>query len=140
MKNKFAFFLVISILLVLILGCRFYDPLGSSTETPSGNANSARTGDKSLSDKAIDTAVGGEKIGVQECDELYEYVGDLVTKGEDENFATKAARQYFLNRIREQIKTSIEQNKNDKAQMAKDCKDYRRQIDAFINQPPDNSK
>ncbi|HEY0658418.1 MAG TPA: hypothetical protein VGD05_08085, partial [Pyrinomonadaceae bacterium] len=71
---------------------------------------------------------------------LYDYVAELITKGENENFASKAARQYFLNRIRERIKASIEQNKNDKVQMANDCKDYRRQIDAFINQQPDNSQ
>jgi len=137
MKNKSSFFTILLIILFVGLGCGISEQVQKEV---TGNANSANADNKTGVDKAIDTAVGGEKIGVQECDELYDYVGDLVTKGEDENFATKAARQYFLNRIREQIKTSIEQNKNDKAQMAKDCKDYRRQIDAFINQPPDNSK
>ncbi|MGI8884362.1 MAG: hypothetical protein ACR2IA_08975 [Pyrinomonadaceae bacterium] len=137
MKNKSSFFTILLIILFVGLGCGISEQVQKEV---TGNANSVNADNKTGVDKAIDTAVGGEKIGVQECDELYDYVGDLVTKGEDENFATKAARQYFLNRIREQIKTSIEQNKNDKAQMAKDCKDYRRQIDAFINQPPDNSK
>ena len=137
MKNKSTYFTILLVVLSVGLGCGISEQIQKQV---TDNSNAVNADNKTVVDNAVDTAVGGEKIGVQECDELYNYVGDLVTKGENENFATKAARQYFLNRIREQVKTSIEQNKNDKVQMAKDCKDYRRQIDAFINQPPDNSK
>jgi len=137
MKNKSTYFTILLVVLSVGLGCGISEQIQKQV---TDNSNAVNADNKTVVDNAVDTAVSGEKIGVQECDELYDYVGDLVTKGENENFATKAARQYFLNRIREQVKTSIEQNKNDKVQMAKDCKDYRRQIDAFINQPPDNSK
>ncbi|MDQ3131381.1 MAG: hypothetical protein M3Q99_11555 [Acidobacteriota bacterium] len=137
MKNISTILTVLLVILSVGLGCGISEHIQKEV---TGNSNAVNADNKTVVDNAVDTAVSGEKIGVQECDELYDYVGDLVTKGENENFATKAARQYFLNRIREQVKTSIEQNKNDKVQMAKDCKDYRRQIDAFINQPPDNSK
>lgn len=139
MKNKSIILIFLPVVLSVCFGCGGLDSAQKET-VANNNANAVNSGNKTIVDNAIDTAVGGEKIGVQECDDLYDYVGDLITKGENENFATKAARQYFLNRIREQVKTSIERNKNDKVQMAKDCKDYRRQIDAFINQPPDNSK
>jgi hypothetical protein len=123
--------------LLFSFGCGVSDQVQKAV-TGSGNSNSPNSNadNKAIVDKAIDTAFGGEKIGVKECDDLYDYVAELVTKGENEGYAAKAARQYFLNRIRERIKTSIEQNKNDKAQMATDCKDYRRQIDVFITQQP----
>jgi len=139
MKNKSVISAVLLIILIVGLGCGISEQVQKAV-TGTDNANTANADNKAIIDKTIDTAVGGEKIGVQECDELYDYVADLITKGENEDYVTRAARQYFLNKIREQIKISIEENKNDKVQMAKDCKDYRRQIDAFINQPPDNSK
>ena len=139
MKNKSIIVAITLVFSVVGLGCGISDSVQKAV-TGSDNANAANADNKAIVDKAVDTAFGSEKIGVQECDELYDYVADLITKGENEDYVTRAARQYFLNRIREQIKASIEQNKNDKAQMAKDCKDYRRQIDAFINQQPGNSQ
>jgi len=139
MKNKSVISAILLIILIVGLGCGISEQVQKAV-TGTDNANTANADNKAIIDKTIDTAVGGEKIGVQECDELYDYVADLITKGENEDYVTRAARQYFLNKIREQIKISIEENKNDKVQMAKDCKEYRRQIDVFINQPPDNSK
>ena len=133
MKNKFTIFAVLLIILIIGLGCGISDSVQKAV-SGTDNANAANADNKAIVDKAIDTAVGGEKIGVQECDELYDYVADLITKGENADYVMRTARQYFLNRIREQIKASIDENKNDKAQMAKDCKEFRRQIDAFINQ------
>lgn len=134
MKNNFLIYAILLFVIIACTNCGVSDRVQKAV-TGADNSNSSNVSNKAIVDRAIDTAIGGEKIGVKECDELYDYVAELVTKSEDESFATKAARQYFLNRIREKIKASIEQNKNDKAQMAKDCKDYRRQIDAFINQP-----
>ena len=139
MKNKSVISAILLIILIVGLGCGISEQVQKAV-TGTDNANTANADNKAIIDKTIDTAVGGEKIGVQECDELYDYVADLITKGENEDYVTRAARQHFLNKIREQIKISIEENKNDKVQMAKDCKEYRRQIDVFINQPPDNSK
>jgi hypothetical protein len=139
MKNKSIILAVLLVLLVIGLGCGISDSVQKAV-TGSDNANAANADNKAIVDKAVDTAFGGEKIGVQECDELYDYVAELITKGENEDYVTRTARQYFLNRIREQIKASIDKNKNDKAQMAKDCKDYRRQIDAFVNQQPSEQK
>lgn len=137
MKNRFRVYIVL-LFLSFASACGVSDQVQKAVSGP-GNSNSTNS-NKAIIDKAIDTAIGGEKIGVAECDELYDYIAESVTKSENENFAAKAARQYFLNRIRERIKTSLEQNKNDKAQMAKDCKEYRRQIDAFMNQQSDEQK
>jgi hypothetical protein len=138
MKNKFIIFAVLMIILAVGLGCGVSETVEKAV-TGSDNANASNADNKAIVDKAIDTAFGGEKIGVKECDDLYDYVGELVTRGENEDYVTRAARQYFLNRIREQIKGTVEQYKNDKKQLATECADYRRQIDAFINQQANDS-
>jgi uncharacterized protein YaiI (UPF0178 family) len=44
---------------------------------------------------------------------------------------TKAAREYALNKIRESFKQSIEEHKGDKAAMAKECRQFKTQLDKF---------
>ena len=124
MKNKFIFTVSLAVLFVCILGCSFYNPLESSSNT---TTNDNRT----LSDKAIDSTVGEEgKIGVPECDEIVDFFADQ-SKSTDEGFVTKAAREYALNKIRESFKQSIEEHKGDKAAMAKECRQFKTQLDRF---------
>lgn len=136
MKNK-SIFLVISLILVLsAMGCSWWNPLASKPETNRSNTAtkdpkaSPATKEKPLEDKAIDTVVGEEKIGVPECDELVE---SLVAQSEspDDNYVTKAARGYAMSKIRESIKKSIEENKNNKEEMAKDCREFKEQLDKY---------
>lgn len=126
MKNKNAFLMTILILLALVLGCSFYNPLSDSAN----NANSPTTNDKDKSNKAIDETAQEEKIGIPECDELLDFLADQ-TKSEDDNFVTKGFREYYLNTIREGLKKSIEENKNDPTKMAKECKKLKAQLDKY---------
>jgi hypothetical protein len=126
MKNKFGFLSAIIILLGSVLGCSYYNPLSGS----SNNSNTAVVRDKSFSDKTVDAAVGEEKIGVPECDEVVDFFAELA-QSKDDNFVTKATRQYILNKIREQFRKSIEENKGDTAKMAKECKEYKKQLDKY---------
>ena len=124
MKNKFVFLTSLAILFVSALGCSFYNPL-------EGSSNSSATNDnRTLSDKAIDSTVGGEKIGVPECDEVFDFFADQA-KSADDDFVTKATREYFFNKIRESFKQSIEENKGDTEKMAKECRKYKDQLDKF---------
>lgn len=138
MKNKIIIPVILPILLTIALGCSAID----STEKPiSGTnaVNSNSTANKTLADQAIETAVGSEKIGVPECDDLLENLAAF-SHSPDDSYVTKAARQYALNKIRESIKKSIEENKNDKTQMAKECKEYRAQLEKFKTQEAANQK
>ncbi len=135
MNKHLSNLIVVSLLLVCVSGCGLVSRMQktvseSDRSKPSGNSQILETKDKSLTDKAIETTVGDEKIGVPECDDLIEYFAEQ-SKTEDENYLTKATRQYFMNKIRESFKQSIEENKGDKVKMAKECKDYRRQLDKF---------
>ena len=123
MKNKSILLISFTILLVSVLGCSFYNPLESS----SGNS---ADGNKTLSNKAIDSTVGNEKIGIPECDEIIDFFAKQ-SESPDEDFVTKAARQYALNKIRESFKQTIEENKGDTAKTAKECREFKTELDKF---------
>lgn len=126
--------MVFAILLISALGCSFYNPLRSDSNAAPGNSSqTSGSNDKTLAEKAIDSTVGEEKIGVPECDELLDAISEQ-SKSQDDNYVAKATREFFLNRIRESIKKSVEENKNDKTEMAKNCRDYRKQLDKFKNE------
>ena len=128
MKNTFALFAAVLVILA-VLGCSRINPLAGDSKP----ANSAGApSNKTLSDEAIDTAVGDQKIGIPECDEVVEMLA-AEARNPDDDFVTKAVKQTFLNKMREAIKQSIEENKNDKAEIAKTCKEIKQQLVTFKN-------
>ena len=138
MKNKIISLSVLFVLLIVMLGCSFSENMEKTIGgTKDANSNSATN--KMLTDTAIETAVGNEKIGVPECDDLLERFADIA-QAPDDNYVSKAARQYVLSKIRENIKRTIEENQNDKIQMASDCKEIRGQLDKFKAQEETNKQ
>ncbi len=126
MKNIFGFILVASILLFVVLGCSKINPFSDKGK----EANASPASNKTLTDKGVDTVVGEEKIGVPECDEVM----DMLTaeaNNPDDNFITKAIKATALNKIKQSIKESVEENKNDKVKLAKNCRDFKTQLDKY---------
>lgn len=126
MKNKYLLLTSAAILLFTLLGCSYFDK---------SNSNS----NKALSDEAVDKTVGAEKIGIPECDEAFDDLAKLANNDEDD-FLTKAGKRAALNKIRENLKESIEKNKKDKTQQAKECREYKTQIDKFKTEEKTNKK
>ncbi len=122
MKNRLHGLLVLSVLLSVGLGCGIVDRIQESatgSNTPASN--------KTIADKAVDTTVGEAKIGVPECDEVM----DMLTaeaNNPDDNFVTKAVKATFLNKIKESIRQSVEENKADKDELAKNCREFKAQL------------
>jgi hypothetical protein len=127
MKNKLILFTVCLLLLVSVLGCSWISPFGGSSD--SSKSGDTKTEESSTTDDAID-AVVVTKTGVAECDELMAYISQLA-KSPDDNYVTKATREFFLNRIREGIKKNVEENKNNPEEMAKHCKEYKTQLETY---------
>ncbi|CAN5757188.1 hypothetical protein BH20ACI4_BH20ACI4_23670 [soil metagenome] len=128
MKNKFV--IVISgVLLFGVLGCGISDRIQKAVEDKPANTSSdpASSNDKTIGDKATENVLR-EKTGVAECDELLDWLADQ-SKSKDDNYVSKAMKEYFYNKIRQSIKESIEKNQNDKEKMAKECKEIKQQID-----------
>lgn len=132
MKNKLIFLITIFVLTFAALGCSYIENLQGGT-----NSN------KSTTDKAIDSTVGEEKIGIAECDEAFEEIAKLLAENENDDFLTKTGKRIAVNKIRENLKQRIEQNQSDKVKLAKDCREYKQQIDKFktedTNKKPENS-
>ena len=130
MKNKFSLMFVFSILLITILGCSSYNPLAGRSDEPKNNTDTAKTADNSVVDSTIESTVGGTTTGVAECDELLTLISDQ-SKNHNDDYVSKATREFFLNRIRDSVKKSLEENKGDKKEMAKNCADFKKQLEKF---------
>ena len=125
MKNKFQFMATLAVILSVSLGCGF---ISRSTETPSGPGGPSTN--KSLTDKAVDKTVGVSKIGVPECDEVMDAI-EVELNSPDDNFMTKAVKATVLNRIKDSIKQSVEENKSDAVELAKTCREFKTQFDKY---------
>ncbi|MBP9665371.1 MAG: hypothetical protein KBD94_12195 [Pyrinomonadaceae bacterium] len=120
MKNNIALTSALIVIVFTVLGCGL---LGSSDKSKTNTASN-----KSISDKALDTAVGEEKIGIPECDEVMDMLGSYADNPDD-GYVVKAGKRLFVNKIRETIKKSIEDNKGDKATIAKNCRDAKVELE-----------
>lgn len=131
MKNKYGLLLVAAFLFVSVLGCRFYNPLADGADaSKNSNSKASKSEDESLTDRTIESTVGGTTTGVVECDELLNSISEQ-SKNQNDDYVSKATREFFLNRIRDSVRKSIEENKGDKAEMAKNCADYQKQLTKF---------
>lgn len=127
MKNKISLSIVGAIFLVSVLGCSSINPFSGpdkSANSPSGAK------DKTITDKAVDKTVGKSKIGVPECDEVVDAIEAELNNSEDD-FVTKAVKATVLNRIIDNIKQSVEENKSDTVELAKTCKEFKTQFDKY---------
>ena len=123
MKNTPLLILTAAMIAVAAVGCSLFDQAQRSVTGESNSANSNKT----LTDKAVDTAVGEKKIGIPECDEVIDILA-AQANDPDDNFVTKAMKLTALNQFREKVKQSLEQNKANKEDVAKFCRDFRSNI------------
>ena len=126
MKNKSTFIVAVIMLSFVVLGCGIVDRVQREVTGSDSSSNS----NKSLSDKAVDTAVGESKIGVPECDEVMDLI-NAEMNNPDDDFVTKAVKATVLNRIKDGIRDSVEQNKTNTAEMAKTCKEFKTQFEKY---------
>lgn len=134
MKNKFNLLLVLAII-VFVIGCSCGKTWDFGKSEPTKNQPTKTTekpadtnSNKTLTDRATDVVTEGEKIGIPECDELMDYFRSKI-ENEDTDFVTKAVLKTLESQFREGIKKSIEENKSDKVQTAKFCKEFKKNLD-----------
>ena len=122
MANKL---LLLAVILIAGFGCGIADRVkraategGSNSTTVDVNAN------KTLTDKAVDTAVGEKRIGIVECDEAMDILS-AEASDPDDNFVTKAVKKTALNTFRDHVKKSLEESNTNKKEVAKFCTEFR---------------
>lgn len=128
MRNILGMSLALTLAAAAGLGCSTITEIaGGNTAVNVGvNANSPET-------------MLRDKTGVAECDTLLDFITDQ-SKSKDDNLVTRAAKELIFNKIRQSLKESIDKNKNDKAKMAKECSDFKKQIDAQLEKDKNGNK
>ena len=122
--------LIVGGVLLATLGCGIVDRVQKEVSGSDSN--------KTVSDKAVDVAVGESKIGVPECDEVMDLI-NAEMNNPDDDFVTKAVKATVLNRIKDGIRDSVEKNKTNTAEMAKTCKEFKTQFEKYKAEQKSNS-
>ncbi len=132
MKNNVCSFIICFVALASVLGCGMSSGAKKAANTKTtANANSTNANEDSLTNKAINAAVGESKLGIPECDELFDALA-VQTSSPDDSVVTRTAKQVFLNKLREDLKKSTEENRNDKVKMATQCRDFKTRFDEYF--------
>ncbi len=126
MKNSSYLVLASLLLTAFILGCnlseRMENAVGRSSSTTGANANS-NTANKSITERAMDTAVGEEMIGIPECDDALELLARQASNPED-GVITQALKKTALNRFRAEVKRRLDEKKANPEDTAKFCREF----------------
>ncbi len=118
--------MISSILLSITLGCSYFN----AEETPVNGTETSNT-NKSLTDRAVDTAVGEAKPGIAECDEAMDMI-TAYANNPDDGLAVKVAKTLFFNRIKESVRQTIEGNKGDPKEIGKNCREIKAEIEKYM--------
>jgi hypothetical protein len=124
--------------LIAVLGCgvseRVQKEIGGTNHSNSNvNAN------KTITDRAIESAAGEGKLGIPECDEAIDILA-AQANNPDDNFVVKAAKTTALTKFREQVKKGLENKKANRADTAKFCGDFKASLDDSAREPDANQQ
>jgi hypothetical protein len=137
MANKL---LLLAVILFAGFGCGMIDRARKAAAEPDANTTKIDVNsNKSLTDTAVDTAVGERKIGIVECDDALEIL-TAQANDPDDNFMTKAVKKTALNTFRDRVKKSLEDSKADRKQVAKFCREFRDNLDDSAKEDNTNTK
>jgi hypothetical protein len=137
MANKL---LLLAVILFAGFGCGMIDRARKAAAEPDANTTKIDVNsNKSLTDTAVDTAVGERKIGIVECDDALEIL-TAQANDPDDNFMTKAVKKTALNTFRDRVKKSLEDSKADRKQVAKFCREFRDNLDESAKEGNTNTK
>lgn len=134
MKNKISIVLIFSILLITTLGCGYFN-----TEQEPFNGVGNTNSNKTITDRAVDTAIGEGKTGIAECDEVMDMV-TAYANNPDDGYIVKAGKAVVFNRIKESVRKSIEDNKGDPKEIAKNCREIKAEIEKYKAQEESKKK
>ncbi len=127
MKNKFSLLLVLAILISFALGCSMLNPFAGSKDSTKTDRSKTNSNDSATSSDETTETAENKKIGIPECDE----VADMLTKemnDPDDNFISRAVKKTFYDSIRESLRKSVEEGKNDPKELAKKCADLKENL------------
>lgn len=141
MKNKINGLFVLVLMIWLTLGCGLVQRVQKSVTDESSNSQkpaSSQT-NKSLTDRTVEDIADGETTGVPECDEVMKIFSDQM-ESKDDSWTTKATKNYIIGQVKKSFRKSLEENKNDKAKLAEQCRDYKVQLEKSLREEKEKNK
>ena len=132
MRNTPSLLLTLAVIVSVSLGCSL---VGHAEK----NDDKDQQSNKTLKDRGVDIVVGDKKIGIQECDDVVDFFNREIDNPDDD-FVTKAIKKTALNQFKEQFRQAVEENKTDKVQLAKVCKDFKENLEKYKAESESNKK
>jgi hypothetical protein len=140
MKNKLNILLVLPLIIIASMGCGLIEKVQKTATGDNSNTAVVTTNsNKSITDRAIEEVADGETTGVSECDEAIKFVNDQL-KNPDDNFITKAGKDYLAGQIKRKIKEAIIENQTDKKEAAKQCADAKKSFEKSLKEEQQDNK
>ena len=133
MRNTASLLLTLAVIISTGLGCSLvgHAEKNEGKDRPESN--------KTLKDRGVDIVVGDKKIGIRECDDVVDFFNREIDNPDDD-FVTKAVKKTALNQFKEQFRQAVEENKADKVQLAKVCKDFKQNLEQYKQESESNKK
>src|SRR6478672_5161049 len=132
MRNTASLLLTLAIIVSVGMGCSLVGHAEKKEDKTSYQG-------KSLKDRGVDVVVGDQKIGIPECDEVVDFFNHEIDNPDDD-FVTKAMKKTALNQVKERFREAVEENKADKKELAKVCKDFKQNLEQFKEESESNKK
>lgn len=137
MKNKTILIFAVSIIFLFVLGCGITDRIkrsvgGKQVNTNSGSVAPSKTvgSDSPANTDTADVTPDSEKIGIPECDEVFDMITEQMKPKEDDTYISKATKDFYLSKIRESFREGIK-NEKDRDKLTDNCKKYLEQLKKY---------
>lgn len=122
MKNNTVLIFAVLVIFTFVLGCGITERLKKSVGEEQTNTNTSTPPPTDLPEKTETNTItpDGEKIGIPQCDAVFDMLTEQMKPKEDETYTSKAAKEFYLNKIRESFRESIK-NEKDRDKLAENC-------------------
>ena len=138
--RKFVSVMLALTLLAAVMGCGIFERAQKEAGLSNvANTNVGANANKTITDRAIETAVGDEKVGIPECDQVIDILA-AQANNPDDNFVIKATKATFLSQFRAQVRKMISNNNSNRTDIAKFCRDFHSNLDKSAKESEANKK
>lgn len=115
------------VLLFVVLGCNMAEhvenAVGRSDNSVANTNINTNKANKTISERAMEMAVGEDLIGIPACDEALELLA-AQANDPDDSVITQALKKTALNRFRAEVKRRLEEQKANRTDTEKYCSDF----------------
>ena len=122
------------------MGCGIIDRAQKESGVSNvANAATNANANKTITDRAIETAVGEDKVGIPECDEVIDILA-AQANSPDDNFIVKAGKATLLSQFKGQVRKMLANNNSSHTDVMKFCRDFHANLNKSASEAEANKK